>query len=81
MGLYGQLYYCRFIDILFIFRPQLDVHGGLAFMFCQGTLNEGERPSTVNLLIRVACFVKKKIMLTFSKAADLNKFVQGVQLY
>ncbi len=38
----------------------------------QGTLTEGERLSTVDVLIIVACFVKKKIMFGLSKAADLN---------
>ncbi len=34
-----------------------------------------------DLLIMVACFVKKKIILSISKAADLNWLVQGGQLY
>ncbi len=49
----------------------------------------GEKPrnskwgglSTADLLIMVACFVKKKIILSISKAADLNWLVQGGLLY
>jgi len=38
-----------------------------------GTLTEGGgKLSTVDLLIKVACFVKKLIMLAIAKAADLN---------
>jgi len=37
--------------------------------------------STVDLLVKVACFVNKNIMFAISKAADLNKLVQGGQLY
>ncbi len=46
----------------------------------QGTLTEGGRLSTIDL-IRVVCLVKKKIMFKISKAADLNKLVQEGQLY
>jgi len=35
----------------------------------------------VNLLNKVACFVKKKIMIAILTVADLNLSVQGVQLY
>ncbi len=38
----------------------------------QGTLAEGGRLSTVDLLIRVARFVKKWIMFSTSRATDLN---------
>jgi hypothetical protein len=38
------------------------------------------RLSTVDLFIKLACFVKKK-MSVFSKAADLNWLVQGGQPY
>jgi hypothetical protein len=38
----------------------------------QGTLTEKERLSTVDLLNKVACFVKKSIMLAISKGANLN---------
>jgi hypothetical protein len=34
----------------------------------------------VELLIKIACLVKKEIMLALSKGADLNLLVQG-QLY
>jgi hypothetical protein len=37
-----------------------------------GNTNRSGRLSTVDLLINVACFVKNKIMLAISKAADLN---------
>jgi len=39
------------------------------------------RLSTVDLLIKLACCVKKEIMHPISKADDLNLLVQGVQLY
>jgi len=41
----------------------------------QGTLSEGGRLGTVDLLIQEACFVKKQIIFAISKAADLNKEV------
>ncbi len=44
-------------------------------MFITGNNNKVERLSTVSLYIGVACFVKK-IMLSISKAADLNLFVK-----
>jgi hypothetical protein len=53
----------------------------MRFKLQQGTLTEGGRLSTGDLLIRVACFVEKKIMFTISRAADLNKLEQGGQLY
>jgi hypothetical protein len=34
----------------------------------------------VNLLNKVACFVKKKIMIAILTVADLNLSIQGVQL-
>ncbi len=37
----------------------------------KGTLSEG-RLSTVNLLIKIACFILKLIMCALSKAVDLN---------
>jgi hypothetical protein len=40
-----------------------------------------ERLSIVDLLIRVACFVKKYKNFAISIATYLNQFVQGVQLY
>jgi hypothetical protein len=40
-------------------------------MIAQGILTEG-RLSTVDLLIRVACFVRKLIMFSISKGADPN---------
>jgi hypothetical protein len=39
-------------------------------MSIQGTLTDLERLSTVELLIKVTCFVKK--MFAISKALDLN---------
>jgi hypothetical protein len=36
---------------------------------------------TVDLLIKVACFVKKEIMFALSKGADLTDLVQGGQMY
>jgi hypothetical protein len=35
----------------------------------------------IDLLVKLACFVKKKIFLAFHKAAYLNWLVQGGQLY
>ncbi len=46
-----------------------------------GNTNWRGRFSKVDLLTRVACFVKKWIMFSISKVADLNKLVQGGQLY
>jgi hypothetical protein len=37
--------------------------------------------STVDLLIKIAGFVKKKIMFALSKAADLKLLLQGGQMY
>jgi len=37
--------------------------------------------STVDLLIALACFIKKQVMSALSKAADLNQLVRGGQLY
>jgi hypothetical protein len=44
-----------------------------------GNANFMGRLSTVDLLIKVVCFVKKKGMLSISKVADLNKLLQGGQ--
>ncbi len=46
-----------------------------------GNPNRSRRLSTVDLLIRVTSFAKKKILFSISKAADPNKLVQGDQLY
>jgi hypothetical protein len=35
------------------------------------------RLNTVDLLIKIGCFGKDKIILSTGKAADLNLFVQG----
>ncbi len=40
-----------------------------------------ERLSTVDLLIKMGCFVKKENLVPVWKAADLNSLVQGGQLY
>ncbi len=37
--------------------------------------------STIDLLIKVACFVKNQVMFALSKAANLIKLGQGGQLY
>ncbi len=50
------------------------------FEFYQGTLTEGE--GSVQLTSSLGSkFYKKSLMLVISKAADLNKLVQGGQLY
>jgi hypothetical protein len=41
----------------------------------------GGRIGTVGLLIKIACFVKKKFFIIIIEAADLNKQVSGGQLY
>jgi hypothetical protein len=41
-------------------------------MLKQGTLTEGKGHSTVDLLIKVPCFVTDEIMFSISKEADLN---------
>ncbi len=46
-----------------------------------GNINIRGRLSTVDLLIKVASFVKKQIIFTFSKIADVNWLVQGGQPY
>jgi hypothetical protein len=46
-----------------------------------GNTNLRGRLSTVDLLIKVASFVKKQIIFTFSKIADVNWFVLGGQPY
>jgi len=46
----------------------------------QRTLTEG-RLGTVDLLIKVTCFVKTSLMFASSKVADLNLLVLGGQLY
>jgi len=50
-------------------------------MLKQGTLTEGEELSTVDLLIKVPCFVTDEIMFAVSKGIDLNWLVQGGQPY
>jgi hypothetical protein len=50
-------------------------------MVLAGNPNWRGRLSTVGLLIKLACFVKKEIMFAFSKEADLNYLVQGGQMY
>jgi hypothetical protein len=40
-----------------------------------------ERLSTVDLLIKIGCFVKKKKIVSVRKAADLKYLVQGGQPY
>jgi hypothetical protein len=37
-----------------------------------GNTNRGERLSTVDLHIKVPCFLKNLIMFALSKAADIN---------
>ncbi len=39
------------------------------------------RISTIDLLTNLACYVKKEIMIPLSKAAYLNKLLEGGQLY
>ncbi len=43
--------------------------------YCRG------RVRTVDLLIKIGCFIKKKNLVSVWKAADLNSLVQGGQLY
>jgi len=50
-------------------------------MLASGNTNWRGRLSTVDLLISVACFVKKQIMLSITKAAHLNRLVKGGKLY
>jgi hypothetical protein len=45
-----------------------------------GNTNLGERLSTVDLLIKIACFVKNVNKLSIQKGADLSLLVQGGQL-
>ncbi len=45
----------------------------------QGTLIEGEASVTVDLLIKVACFVKKYFEI--AKEANLDRLAQRCQLY
>jgi hypothetical protein len=40
-----------------------------------------ERLSTVDLLINIGCFIKKRSMFKVWKATHLNELVQGGQLY
>jgi hypothetical protein len=46
------------------------------FELRQGTLTERKVLSTVDLLIRVACFVIKGIKFSIEEAGDLNRLVQ-----
>ncbi len=46
-----------------------------------GSANWGGRLSTVDLLIKAACFVKKVNNIFKEKGADLNLLVHGGQLY
>jgi hypothetical protein len=54
---------------------------------CEPTKASAKKPylskwlSTIDLLIKVACFVKMQIMFALSKTADQNYLVQGGQLY
>jgi hypothetical protein len=45
-----------------------------------GTLNEGQ-VCTVDLLIKVACFVKHEKKISILKAADLKSVLKGGPLY
>jgi hypothetical protein len=56
----------------------------LSAPFCMvkpGNTNWGGRLSTVDLLIKVACFVEMEIIFPIYKGAYLNQLVQGGQLY
>ncbi len=44
----------------------------ICFEVKAGNSNRRGRLSTVDLLIKVACFVKQQVMSALSKAADLN---------
>jgi hypothetical protein len=44
----------------------------------QGILTESGRLNTVDLLIKVACFVKKRIMFALTKATNQNKLDKEV---
>ncbi len=46
-----------------------------------GNTNWRRGLSTVELLIKVPCFVKKQILFALWKGADLNLLVRGGQLY
>ncbi len=46
-----------------------------------GNTNWGGKLSTIDLLIKEACFVKKENIIFTIKQADLNWLVQGGQLY
>jgi len=48
---------------------------------CQGILTEGRGLSTIDLLIKLACFVKKENNIFNIKGADLNYLEQVGQLY
>ncbi len=49
-------------------------------MLKQGALTKGKF-SEVDLLVKIACFVRKENTFTVTKAADHNLTVQGGQLY
>jgi len=54
---------------------------GLLMRLKAGKTYCGGRLSTVDLLIKVACFVQNVNNIFNVKGADLNKLVQGGQLY
>ncbi len=47
----------------------------------QGTLTQRKGSGTVDLLIKIGCFVKKENLVSVWKAPDLNLWVQGGQPY
>ncbi len=52
-----------------------------AYYVTVGNTNWTGTLSTINLLTKVACFVKNWIVIAISKAADLNGLAQGGQSY
>ncbi len=57
------------------------MHKATISMVRPGNTNWSGRLTTVDLLIEVACLCKKSINVCKSKEAELNKFVEGGQLY
>jgi hypothetical protein len=53
-------------------RKRICVQGAVPIRPCPGNTNKRERLSTVDLLNKVACFVKEDKMFVISKTADIN---------
>jgi hypothetical protein len=64
----------------YIYKTPLKLNSMERLKTVAGNTNLGVRLSTVDLLTKVACFVKNEIIFSIEKGADLNYLLQGGQL-